>query len=301
MTIVGSGDFRFERVAEWPKPRRYFQFSAPSDAAVNPDGEIYVLSRRDRHPVTIWSKDGEFIYCWGEGEFSDQPHGIYIAPNGNVWIVDRDYHIASEYTPGGERIRTLGRKLEPSPTWEGRFIQSKPFNMPTNLAIAGNGDIFVADGYGNHRVHKFNSDGELLLSWGKQGTGPGEFALVHNIWIDRDERVLVADDENHRIQIFNTEGVFLDEWKMTNPSGLCIHRDIVYVGQLGPYHDRSKGEGWGSVSLWGLDGSQLASWTGLDSPTKDLMVSPHDLCVDDDGSVYVCEVDIGRVSKYRRV
>jgi DNA-binding beta-propeller fold protein YncE len=301
MTIVGSGSYRFERLDEWPKSGRYFSFNAPTDVAVNPDGEVYVLSRGDRHPVTMWSKEGDFIYCWGEGEFSPHPHGIYIAPSGTVWVVDRDFHVASEYTPGGERIRTLGRKLEPSPTWDGRFIKSKPFNMPTNLAIAANGDIFVSDGYGNHRVHKFNSEGDLLLSWGRQGTGPGEFALVHNIWVDKHQRVLVADDENHRIQLFDEDGVYLEEWSMTNPSGLCISSDIVYVGQLAPYHEPALGSGWGAVSLWDLNGKQIGGWSGRDNPGKDLMVSPHDVGVDEDGSVYVCEVRAKRVSKYRRV
>ena len=217
MARVGSGDYQFERVEEWPKPRKHFSFTAPSDAAVSPDGEIYVLSRRDKHPVTIWDKDGNFIYCWGEGEFSTQPHGIYIGPSGNVWIVDRDYHVATEYTPGGQFIRQLGNKHCPSPTWPGRFIKCVPFNMPANLAIAPNGEIFVADGYGNHRVHKFSADGELLHSWGRQGTGPGEFALVHNVWIDRSNRVLINDDENHRIQLFTPDGDYLEEWHMTNP------------------------------------------------------------------------------------
>jgi DNA-binding beta-propeller fold protein YncE len=301
MTTLGYGDYRFERDPGWPRTPKYWDFVRPSDAAVNADHEIYVLSRRSQHPVSIWDKDGNLIYSWGAGEFSDEPHGIYIAPSGNVWIVDRDYHVATEYTPGGQPVRSLGKKNAPSPTWHGRFIKSVPFNMPANLAIAPNGDIFVADGYGNHRVHKFSPEGELLLSWGRQGTGPGEFALVHNIWIDSRNRVLVNDDENHRIQIFDVDGNFLDQWTMTNPSGLCIHDDIVYVSQLGPYYDPAKGEGWGAVSLWNLDGVKLSEWVGTDGPDRNIMVSPHDLGVDDEGSVYVCEVDIGRVSKFRRV
>src|SRR5262245_53092944 len=125
MVTVGSGEFKYERVPEWPNGNRYWGFTAPSDAAVNPAGEVYVLSRNDRHPVTIWNKEGDFVYCWGEGEVSKQPHGIYIGPNGNVWIVDRDFHIATEYSPGGEYLRHLGTKLAPSPTWEGRFVKSR--------------------------------------------------------------------------------------------------------------------------------------------------------------------------------
>lgn len=301
MTIVGTGDYRYERDDNWPKPSKYRSFGFPSSAAVNESGEIFVISRGTEHPVTIWDKAGNFLHSWGAGEFSPQPHGITIAANGNVWIVDRDYHVASEYTPEGRRVRSLGTKFQPSPTWHGRFIKSVPFNMPTNLAIAANGDIFVSDGYGNHRVHKFNAAGELLLSWGRQGTGPGEFALVHNIWIDKFNRVLVNDDENHRIQLFTVDGEFIEQWEMTNPSGLYLRDDIVYVAQLGPYEDASKGPGWGAISLWDLQGNKLSEWVGWEGEDRRMLVGPHDLGVDQEGSLYVCEGPIGRVSKFRRV
>ena len=154
---------------------KYWTMGLASDGAVNSRDEVHIFSR-GAHPVTIWDPAGNFISSWGEGTFSANPHGIYIAPNDNVWLVDRDYHIATEYTPSGESLRTLGEKLAPSPSFQGL-----PFNMPSGLAIAPDGNMFVSDGYGAHRVHKFSPEGELLLSWGKQGTGPGEFALVHNV------------------------------------------------------------------------------------------------------------------------
>ena len=178
MATVGSGDYRYERVPSWPTLPRYWAMGMASDGAVNSRDEVHIFSRGE-HPVTIWDTDGNFISSWGEGTFSANPHGIYIAPNDNVWLVDRDYHIATEYSPAGESLRTLGEKLNPAPSFRG-----VPFNMPSGLAIAPNGDMFVSDGYGAHRVHKFSADGELLLSWGKEGTGPGEFALLHNIWVD---------------------------------------------------------------------------------------------------------------------
>ena len=187
MAVVGSGDFQYERVPEWPNMPKYWEFGAASDGAVNSKDEVYIFSR-GLHPLTIWDTDGNFISSWGEGTFSANPHGIYIAPNDNVWLVDRDYHIATEYTPGGEVLRTLGEKLAPSPSFQGA-----PFNMPSGLAIAPDGHMFVSDGYGGHRVHKFTADGELVKSWGKQGTGPGEFALLHNVWVDKNSRVYIAD------------------------------------------------------------------------------------------------------------
>ena len=298
---VGSGDFTYERVSTWPKMPKYWRFGECSDAAVNSHGEIYVLSRGDDHPVTIWDTEGNFISSWGEGTFSACPHGIYIAPSDNVWIVDRDYHIATEYTPAGKPLKTLGLKLSPSPTCDGKFVHSRPFNMPANLAIAPNGEIFVADGYAAHRVHKFSSAGELLLSWGRQGIGPGEFALVHNIWIDRSGRVFVSDCENDRIQVFDADGKFLEERKVENPTGLCIRDDIVYIAQLQPSPNAAAGPGWGAVSIWDLDGKMITRWTGNQGPGRDLMIGPHDLCVGSDDSIYVCETAGARVSKFRRV
>ena len=301
MTLVGQGNYRYQKEAQWPKQGRYWHFTYPSDVAINDEGVVYILDRGSAHPVTLWDKEGNFLYCWGEGYFSAQPHGIYIAPNQNVWIVDRDYHLVSEFTPGGELLRTLGKKNSPSPTWDGRFIKSLPFNMPTNLAISANGDIIVADGYGNHRVHKFSPAGELLHSWGRQGTGPGEFALVHNVWVDKYDRILINDDENHRIQLFTQRGEFIEQWDMTNPSGLCIHDDIVYVAQLSPYPDPQQGPGWGGISLWDLQGHCLSRWSGNEGKDRDMLMAPHDLGVDDEGSIYVCEGDRGQVAKFRRV
>jgi sugar lactone lactonase YvrE len=301
MTIVGAGDYRYERVPHWPAVPAGWELEHPSDAAANSAGEIYVLSRNDHHPVTVWRPDGNFVRSWGEGYFSAVPHGIVVAPDDTVWIVDRDFHTAARYTPTGEVLQLLGKKLSPSPTCDGRVVRSRPFNMPANLAIAASGDVFVADGYGGHKVWRFAPDGTVSLSWGRQGNGPGEFALVHNIAIDSRDRVFVCDDENDRVQIFDQVGSHLAEWKFANPSGICIRDDIVYIAELQPFRDDRLGPGRGRVSLWTLDGEFLAAWQGTDNADGDLMLGAHDLCVDAEGSVYVCEGSGRRVSKFRRL
>ena len=103
MTTVGSGDYTYEHVPVWPNMPKYWSFGAASDGAVNSKNEVHIFSR-GAHPLTIWDTDGNFVSSWGEGTFSANPHGIYIAPNDNVWLVDRDFHIATEYTPGGETL-----------------------------------------------------------------------------------------------------------------------------------------------------------------------------------------------------
>ena len=124
MATVGSGDFKYELVQSWPNLPKYWEMGLASDGAVNSRNEVHIFSR-GLHPLTIWDTDGNFISSWGEGTFSANPHGIYIAPNDNVWLIDRDFHIATEYTPDGQPLRTLGSKLAPSPSFQGM-----PFNMP---------------------------------------------------------------------------------------------------------------------------------------------------------------------------
>ncbi len=288
MTVLGSGNYRYEPVPSWPKMPKYWSLGMASDGAVNSNDEVYIFSR-GAHPLTIWDPEGNFISSWGEGSFSANPHGIYIAPNDNVWLVDRDYHIATEFTPGGTQLRTLGDKLAPSPSYVG-----EPFNMPSGLAIAPNGEIFVSDGYGGHRVHKFSADGELLLSWGRQGPGPGEFALLHNIWVDRSGRVFICDRENGRIQLFDDQGVFLEEWTdLVSPGDLWIQDDVVYVIEQGER---------GGVSIWTLDGDLITRWRGSEGPGNGTLSAGHGICVDSHDSIYVTEIGSAqRVQKFQRV
>lgn len=206
-----------------------------------------------------------------------------------MWLVDRDFHIATEYTPGGKTLQSLGEKGVPSPTYYGN-----PFNLPSGLAIAPNGELFVSDGYGGNRVHKFSADGELLLSWGSRGDGPGEFALLHNIWVDKDSRVFICDRENNRLQLFDDQGNFLEEWTgMRMPGDLWITDDTVYVIEQGP------GSG---VSIWSIDGTLITRWYGNEGTGEGTILSGHGICVDSQGSIYVTEIGDGqRVSKFQRI
>ena len=286
MTIVGSGDYRYRPVT-WPKMPKYWSFAIASDAAVNSADEVYVFSRGD-HPLTIWNPDGSFVSSWGEGTFSSSPHGIYIAPNDNVWLVDTQFHIATEHEPGGKLLRILGNKGVSSNTHGGR-----PFNMPSGLALAPNGDIFMSDGYGGHKVHKFSPDGELVLSWGERGTGPGEFALLHNIWVDRDSRVFICDRENNRIQIFDDQGNFLEQWTdLVMPGDIWIKDDVIYVVEQG---DGS------AVGLWTHEGELITRWRGNEGEGKGTLEGSHGICVDSEGSIYVAELLSGLVRKFERV
>jgi len=285
MTVFGSGDYRYELVPQWPRMPRYWAFDLASDIAVNSRDEVHVFSR-GAHPVTIWDTDGNFISSWGEGDFL-MPHGIYIVANDNVWLVDSHYHIATEHTPDGKNIRTLGDKLKPSPGYA-----RLPFNMPTGLTIAPNGEIFVSSGYGGYLVHKFSPQGELLLSWGRQGTGPGEFVNLHGIWVDEQSRVFVCDRENDRIQIFDDQGNFMEEWTdLRMPQNVCIRDGVVYVPES---YDEDAG-----LSIWTLGGDLITRWRESEGTGHGALRGTHGICVDTQGSIYATDEE--RVQKFRRL
>ncbi len=141
-------------------------------------------------------------------------HSVRVDPQGNIWIVDATAHVVYKMSAEGKEIMRLGTK--------GTSGASRTtFNLPTDIAFASNGDLYVTDGYGGARVVKFSRDGKYLLEWGKRGTGPGEFGLPHNVVVDPQDRVYVTDRDNQRIQIFDANGKFLTEW--TGTGGVSGH------------------------------------------------------------------------------
>jgi hypothetical protein len=136
-----------------------------------------------------------------------------------MWLTDDLHHTVRQFTPEGKLLLTLGDPDKPSTLHGG-----KPFNRPTHVALCPkNGDIYVSDGYGNSRVHKYDPKGRLLFSWGEPGTDPGCFNIPHNIATDAEGRVYVADRENHRVQIFDEKGKYLTQLQnLYRPCGALL-------------------------------------------------------------------------------
>ena len=156
---------------------------------------------RGEHPVIVFDRDGKFLRSWGEGVVR-RAHGITIDADDMVWLTDDLHHTVRKFTPEGKLLLTIGDPDKPAELQGG-----KPFNRPTHVAICPkSGYLFVSDGYGNSRVHKYAPDGKYVMSWGEPGTDPGQFNLPHNLVTDRDGLVYVADRENHRVQIFDGKG-----------------------------------------------------------------------------------------------
>ncbi|MCA0418111.1 MAG: peptidase [Proteobacteria bacterium] len=178
-----------------------------TDLAVGEDGLVHVLLRRDsavdpQGPcVVTLATDGRFIRSGGEGLCVDA-HKIATTPDGGLAIVDRDAHRIFFCDPEGRIGQQIGESHRPG----------QPFNHPSDIAFAPDGDFYVADGYGNGRIHRFDAKGNLITSWGSVGTAPGAFLTPHGICVLSDGRVIVADRENSRVQSFTAEGELLAVW-----------------------------------------------------------------------------------------
>lgn len=270
---------------------------------VDSEDNVYLLTR-EQSQVLTYRRDGSFVRAWGEGIFV-RPHGLRFGPNGNLYLVDDNGHCVHETTPDGKLIRTIGTKGQPSDTGYAGSLESikggPPFNAPTNIAFGPTGDLYVTDGYRNTRVHRFNTRGELVSSFGGPGNGPGQFNLPHGIAVTKDGRVLVADRENDRVQVFDLEGKHLAIWSdVLRPTNIDVDRaGRIYVaelwrrvGQDSYVHGPTTVDKPGRVSIFDNEG-KLISRFGDSSERRNepgYFVAPHDVCVDSRGDLYVAEV-----------
>ncbi|MYE58610.1 MAG: hypothetical protein F4X35_03350, partial [Alphaproteobacteria bacterium] len=218
---------------------------------------------------------------------------IHIGPDGTLYLTDDGSHTVRRCTPEGKVLMELGVPGTPAP-----FMSNEPFHRCTHTAISPDGHLFVSDGYGNACVHKYTPDGRLVKSWGESGTGPGQFNIVHNITADDDGWIYVADRENHRVQVFDTEGRYEAQWNnLHRPCGLYMPRGSCphcFIGELGPgmavnRHHPNLGP---RLSIVTNEGELIARLGGEDGPGQEpgKFLAPHGLAVDSRGDIYVGEV-----------
>jgi DNA-binding beta-propeller fold protein YncE len=249
-------DLGYRLVPEWPTQARSAA-GAPGGpwnliqvpgVAVDARGHVLVL-HRGAHPILEFESGGKFLRSWGDGMFSEGKvvavarsdrasgasgysavygpagcdscgaHSVRVDSEGNIWVVDAPGHVIYKMDPQRKVIMQLGEKGVPG---------SGPnhFNLPTDVAFAPNAEIYVSDGYGNPRVVKYTREGKYLLQWGTRGSGPGEFQLPHNVAVDAQGRVYVTDRDNRRVEVFDSNGKFLDQWpEIGGVSALRITKD----------------------------------------------------------------------------
>jgi len=249
---INSAPNPYRTVENWAKLPEGRTWGQVISADVDHDGKrIWVVERcggtscanSNLAPILEFDASGKLVKSFGAGVIV-RPHGLFVDQKNNIWVTDGDAENGKgdqvfEFSQDGKVLRTLGKAGVAGDTQD-------TFNKPSDVLIAPNGDIFVADGHGpgsNARIVKFSLDGKFIKAWGKQGTGPGEFNNPHSLAMDSKGRLFVADRGNNRVQIFNQDGKFLKEWsQFGRPSGVYIDKhDILYVADSESNNSRNPG------------------------------------------------------------
>jgi hypothetical protein len=239
---------------------------ATASISTGPDNTIWVLDRcghlsasgdacggdsANINPVFQFDTSGKLLQTFGAGMMSG-PHKLEVDKEGNVWVADNAVNQIFKFDPHGKLLMTVGEKGVAG-------TGDNQFDQPTDVAFGKDGTFFVADGhngggasYGNARIVKFDKNGKFLMTWGKKGTGPGEFDGPHALTVDNEGRLYVADRQNNRVQVFDQNGKFLKQWfQYSRPSGVYVDKhDLIYVGDSETSDGRSN-DGHGHVGPFG--------------------------------------------------
>jgi DNA-binding beta-propeller fold protein YncE len=200
------------------------KLGASSAVAFDGQGHMWVLNRGD-HPLVEFDAQGKFVRAMGEGKYT-RPHGLRIAPDGNIWTTDVQGHTVMKMNPKGEVLLTLGTRGQ-SGNWD-EAAGTRLLFEPADIAFAPNGDVFIVQGHGRGegRVLRFDKSGTFIKSWGGKGAEPGKFDQPHSILVTPQNQLLVADRENRRVQVFDLDGHFIKSWAFHGlPCGLIIGPD----------------------------------------------------------------------------
>ncbi len=288
--------------AAWPRRPADIAWGAMPGVAVDAADRVYLFSRSD-DPVQVYEPDGTFVRTWGRGLFKT-PHGLRVDRDGHVWVTDCGRHVVEKYTPEGELLARLGTDGVPG-------CDTTHFNQPTDLAFSREGHIFVADGYGNSRIVRFDAEGRFVHAWGELGVKRGQFSLPHSIVVNSQGRVYVGERNNVRVQVFDNQGRPLEEWRnLITPWGMCIlPSDEIWVVGSSPMRwgegDQLGGPPKDQIFMrFDPQGKALALWTvpkceiGQEKPGECNWV--HGVAVDSKGNLYVGDIQGRRVQKFVR-
>jgi DNA-binding beta-propeller fold protein YncE len=248
-----------------------------SDVATDSKNRLYAFNRFDRYAdptgapvVAVYELTGKLTRTLELPEISDG-HGISIGPADEIILVDRDRHVVQILASNGSPKLALGERNRPG----------SPFNHPTSAKIGPNGDIFVADGYGNSQIHRFSSDGRLIKSWGSPGTGPGEFSTPHCIAFTKNGQIVVCDRENNRVQMFDEDGKFIREiCDLFHPMAVAVDSEgMILVSDQIP-----------RLSMFTPEGRLIGR-------CRPALYGGHGMCLDSLGNIYLAELRIDRISQ----
>ena len=311
--IFKDGDFAYKLDVEWAKWPDYLVGCPVAGGCCDKDDNIWVTTRWNDHPVLMLDKDGNFVKEIGKGLFSNL-HGIYVTPSGTLLCADASsHHVVREITTDGELVRDFGTfdvpgdsgfdpdifmnlkragklpvdepysaDLEFYAGLETIVRAGKPFNKPTRMVMSASGEYFASDGYGNAAVHKFAADGSYVKTWGGPGRGVGEYRLPHGLWVDKLERVWVADRENNRVQVYTTDGeqIAMIDDLIYRPAEVWSDNDYIYVGEVD-----------GGLTILDMDMQIKAQLGYYYSP-----LMGHGMCGDSKSNLYIQALHLSKVN-----
>jgi DNA-binding beta-propeller fold protein YncE len=264
-----------------------------SGVTVAPNGNILALNR-GYHPVMEFKSDGTFIRSWGEdSKMFEGAHALRFDRQGDLWYIDAADNMIFHFDKEGRTVSTLGTNPEPW-TWLTHVIERAApgpanFYQETDIGWSRDGSAFVADGYGNSRVAKFDKDGNFVKAWGARGGQPGNFNTPHSLVVDNNDIVYVADRGNSRIQTFDTDGNRRAVWNLpTAPWSLCLTggpSQVMFVGSVG------------RVYKMDLTGRVLGAF-GRNGKVPGTIDSIHQLACPDDKTLYLANLYAGRLDKW---
>jgi hypothetical protein len=262
LTVI-LGDRRYAVRRKWARLPPGAAFGFISDLVVDRSGRVHVAQRGTDQPIVVFDRDGSWTGAWGEG-IVGEPHYVTRAADDTVLVADRDCHQVLRFDADGGLMRSLGRRHFPS--------LGAPFNHPTSAAMADD-------------VHRFAADGTLLKTWGRPGRNPGQFTTPHAIWVDRFDKVLVADRENDRVQVFDREGRFIAAWgDFHHPMKIWVDdRDLVFVTDQVP-----------RITLLSPDGDLVGRCRGA-------INGAHGIGGDDEGNLFLAELPPQEITKLERL
>jgi DNA-binding beta-propeller fold protein YncE len=271
-------------VRDWAKLPPGWNFGETTGVDVDKNDNVWVFNRGPRQ-VIRFDKNGGVLEAWADLPIT-AAHGIEIAPNGNIWLMDVKGHAVYEFNPH-RRIQTVITNSYKRP---GDNSSKYFFNEPTAIAFTPGGDFYVSDGYLNSRVVKYNKEGDYLFHWGRKGTADGEFDLVHDVALDSQGLVYVADRTNARVQIFDANGKFLRKWTHAgSPYGLHYAAREKAMYMIDGLNNR--------VVKLDLEGKILGVLGGF-GKAQGKFDAGHHIAVDSEGSIYVAEIRNWRVQKF---
>ena len=301
----------YQTIETWGQLPAGRTWGATSAVDVAPNGNLWVAERCGANtcagsnlpPILEFDPSGKLLRSFGAGLLIF-PHGFHVDRDGNVWVTDaqgRDGkgHQVFKFSPDGKLLLTLGKAGVAG-------AGNDELNQPSDVAVAPNGDIFVADGHdsgSNMRIVKYTKDGKFIKTWGKPGTAPGEFNVPHGIAFDSKGRLFVADRANNRLQIFDQDGKFLEEWKQfSRLSGIYIDKNDVLYGADSESNTK-RNPGWPrGIRVGSARDGKVTAFIPDPEPKPDASATSgaEGVAADAQGNIFGAEVGPKMIKKYVR-